>query len=271
MSSRNLDRYIQPFPKGTVLFQEGQPGDRMFVIQSGRVEIVKKIGGQTVVIAQLGPGDCVGEMAILDGQPRSADAVIAEDAQLVVLDRHTFEGLVRDHGEIAVRIMRKLSQRLREANKQLQNFLAENGALRAVELLRSLAGRQIGERFRPLPLGISPQTLAARAGLSVPEAQAVWSRLKAAGVLDDVGGEANLAPDKVVDDYLQYLELKHKYDPLTVRELADMTGLPEDEVHRVIRRVLMTRLEDDKDSGGLADSYQSFLTLKKRFEYLDRV
>lgn len=267
----SLERYTRPCPAGTVLFEEGQPGDTMYVIQSGRVQISKRVGDTRVTIAQLGPGDCVGEMAILDGQPRSADALVAEDAVLVVLDRNTFEQMIRDHGEIAVRIMRKLSQRLREANRTIQNFLAENGALRAVEFLRSLAGVGAPGRFRPLPPTTSPQTVAARAGLSLQEAQEVWGRLRAAGVIDDAGGQVAIAPDEVVDDYLQYLELKQKYDPLTVRELAEMTGLPEDEVHRVVRRVLMSRLAGVEQGSGLADSYQHFLTLKKRFEYLDRV
>ncbi|MFN7134773.1 MAG: Crp/Fnr family transcriptional regulator [Myxococcales bacterium] len=270
MQKQPLERYTQPCPKGTVLFEEGQPGDRMYVIQSGRVQVIKKVGETRVTIAQLGPGDCVGEMAILDGQPRSADAVVIEDAVLVVLDRGTFEQMVREHGEIAVRIMRKLSQRLREANRTIQNFLAENGSLRAVEFLRALAGQNETAQYRPLPRGTTPQTVAARAGLSLQEAQEVWERLRAAGVIDDAGGQVALAPDATVDDYLRYLDLKQKYDPLTVRELAEMTGLPEDEVHRVVRRVLMSRLETEQ-SNGLADSYQHFLALKKRFEYLDRV
>ena len=77
-----------------------------------------------------------------------------------------------------------------------------------------------------------------------------------------------LAPEPVVEEYLSFLELKQRYDPLTVRELSEMTGLPEEEVHRVVRRVLSSRLQLP---GGLVDPYQQFLSLKKRFEYLDRV
>jgi CRP-like cAMP-binding protein len=264
MPEKPLARYTRSYEKGAVLFEEGQAGDCMYVIQSGRVEIVKQLGAQRVTIAVLGAGDCVGEMAVLERQPRSAGAVIAEPAELVVLDRDTFESLVRENGEIAVRIMRKLSQRLREANRQIENFLVRSGAMRAVEWLRGIAGVGRAGNPRPLPEGTTAQTLASRAGLSLQEARTVWGRLRAAGVLDDAGEPATLAPEPVVDDYLAYLELKQTYDPLTARELAELTGLSEEEVHRVARRVLDRKLAD---SGPLVDSYQQFLTLKRRFEY----
>jgi phosphoglycerate kinase len=62
MGKETLDRYLKPCPQGTVLFQEGEPGDRMFVIQSGRVQIVKRVGDVRFPLASLGPGDCIGEM-----------------------------------------------------------------------------------------------------------------------------------------------------------------------------------------------------------------
>lgn len=267
MATPSLDRYVKPCPRGTVLFEEGQPGDRMYVIQSGRVQILKKIGAVRFPLASLGPGDSVGEMSLLDGQPRSADAVVSEDATLLVVERETFEQLVRENGEVAVRLMRKLSERLRETNRTLEGFLAQNGAMVAVQLLRSLAGP--GQEERPLPPEATPQALAGRAGMPLAEARGVWDRLKAAGVLTVSGGRARLAGDPLVEEYLAYLEFKQRYDPLTVHELAEVTGLPEDEVHRVVRRVLSSRLPQGEASG-LVDAYQQYLTLKRRFEYHDR-
>ncbi|HCF56486.1 MAG TPA: Crp/Fnr family transcriptional regulator [Myxococcales bacterium] len=267
MAEALLERYTGSYPKGTVLFDEGEPGDRMFVIHSGRVEVVKRVGSERLTIAELGPGESVGEMAILDGQPRSASAVVCEDAVLVVLDSRTFESLIRQSGEIAVRILRKLSQRLREANRQIEGFVARNGTLAAVEALRGLAGPE-REGLRPLPLGTSARNLGARVGVGGREAETVWQRLRAAGVIVERDGEAALAPDPRVEEYLAYLDLKQRYDPLTVRELSEVSGLPEGEVHRVVRRMLASRLQAEQ---GLVDPYQHFLSLKKRFEYLDRV
>jgi CRP-like cAMP-binding protein len=266
MVKASLDRYLKPCPSGTILFQEGEPGDRMFVIQTGRVQIVKRVGDVRFPLADLGPGDCVGEMALLDGQPRSADAVAAEDSTLLVVERGTFETLIRENGEVAVRIMRKLSERLREANRAIEGFLAQNGTLSALRLLRGMAAG--GPGFRPLPPQATPHALAAQAGMPLSEAEAVWGRLKAAGVLAVVDGQTRLAPEGTLDDYLAYLDLKQKYDPMTVRELAEVTGLAEDEVHRLVRRVMSNRLPGG--GGGLVDSYQQFLALKRRFEYPER-
>ena len=268
MGNPSLDRYVKPFARGTVLFEEGQPGDRMYVIQSGRVQIIKRVGEMRFPLANLGPGDCVGEMALLDGQPRSADAVVDADGTLLVIERATFEQLLRDNGEIAVRIMRKLSERLREANRTIEGFLAQNGALFAVKMLRDMAPP--GDGFRELPAEAGPQALAAKAGLSLSEAKAAWDRLRFAGVIDEKDGRSRLAPNADVEDYLAYLEMKQKYDPMTVRELAEVTGLAEDEVHRVVRRVLANRLPAGPEQGQLIDSYQKYLTLKRRFEYPDR-
>jgi CRP-like cAMP-binding protein len=268
MGKPSLDRYVKPCPRGTVLFQEGQPGDRMYVIQTGKVQIVKRVGEVRFPLASLGPGDCVGEMALLDGQPRSADALVSEDSTLLVIERATFEQLIRENGEVAVRIMRKLSERLREANRTIEGFVAQNGAMSAVHLLRELVGPGEGQ-WRTLPKDSSAQTLSEKAGLPLGEARSIWDRLRAAGVLDEADGVVRLAPDTAVDEYLAYLEAKQKYDPMTVRELAEVTGLAEEEVHRVVRRVLANRLPSNA-AAGLVDSYQQYLTLKRRFEYPDR-
>jgi CRP-like cAMP-binding protein len=266
MGNSSLDRYLKPCPKGTVLFEEGQSGDRMYVIQTGKVQVVKRIGDVRFPLAVLGPGDCVGEMALLDGQPRSADALVTEDSTLLVLERGTFEHLLRDNGEIAVRIMRKLSERLREANRTIEGILAHNGVLLAVRMLRTMASP--GQGSRELPADASPETLALRGGLTLEEAKGAWERLRLAGVLQQADGRTRLAPDEIVDDYLGYLDMKQRYDPLTVHELADVTGLAEEEVHRVVQRVLANRIPAGQNE--LVDTYQQYLTLKRRFEYPDR-
>jgi DNA-binding IclR family transcriptional regulator len=162
--------------------------------------------------------------------------------------------------------MRKLSQRLRDANRQIESLLDHNGAVCAIRLLRGLAGPE-RDGWRPLPQGTGPAALSASAGLPPGEAQGIWERLRAIGLVVELPAP-RLATERMLDEYLAYLELKQRYDPLSVRELSEVTGLPEDEVHQVVRRLLASRLEGQ---GKLVDPYQHFLSLKKRFEYLDRV
>ncbi len=270
MLGKGLERHASTYAPGAVVFREGDAGDRMFVIAHGRVRIVKRIDEGEITIASLGPGDCFGEMALLERETRSATAIVAEESKLVAIDAQAFEHLVKQNGEIAWRIMKRLSHRLREANRHLLNFLAENSARRAVEVIRSAAGGA-PDTYRSIAEGSSPSWLAPRAGLSLSDAEDVWNRLRNSGILIVVSGALCLAPDAEVEDYLAYLDLKQKYDPVTARELAEMTGLPEDEVHRVIRKVLISRLGSEPDDVKINDSYRRYLGLKKRFEYQDRV
>jgi len=69
-------------------------------------------------------------------------------------------------------------------------------------------------------------------------------------------------------DYLLYLDLREQYDPLTASELAELVGVPEEEAHRIVRRVLQARLHGERRAGQpLADNYSTYLALKERFEY----
>ena len=95
--------------KGEALFDAGEVGDSMFVIVSGEVEIVR--GG--AVIARLGEGECVGEMAALDWEPRSATVRAAADTHLVRLERNDLMDLLTDYPELVRSLARVLVERIR--------------------------------------------------------------------------------------------------------------------------------------------------------------
>lgn len=91
------------------LMKEGELGDSLFILVEGEVEVRK--GRQA--IAQLGPGECVGEMALLDSEPRSATVRAAEDVRVLRLDRDAFDELMDGHVDIARGVIRVLTRRLR--------------------------------------------------------------------------------------------------------------------------------------------------------------
>ncbi|MEI7895144.1 MAG: Crp/Fnr family transcriptional regulator [Myxococcales bacterium] len=123
MSDSLFARYAREFPAGHLLFREGEPGSEMFVIQSGLVQVLKRVGGEDRPLATLGRGDFVGEMAILNGKPRVASALVVEDAQCVVLDGAMLETMVTRSPEIAVRLIKKLASRLDAADELIQILL----------------------------------------------------------------------------------------------------------------------------------------------------
>lgn len=116
-----LKAYTRQIPAGDFVFREGDLGTEMYIIQEGRIEILKKsASGHERLLAALEKGDFFGEVSILEDLPRTASARVAADATLVQINGSTFDHMLRTNPEIAVRMMRKMSRRLREADRLLQ-------------------------------------------------------------------------------------------------------------------------------------------------------
>src|SRR5262245_40309104 len=128
MAEKNpFAKFLTHFDNGHVLFHEGDEGDDMYIIQSGRVAIKKKVKDGEATLAVLEKGDFFGEMSILERLPRSASAEVIEEGDLIVISSETFGDMIKANPEIAVRMLRKQSIRLRETNKQLENIMASGG------------------------------------------------------------------------------------------------------------------------------------------------
>jgi CRP-like cAMP-binding protein len=122
-------RFLTRYNKGQVLFREGDVGEEMFIVQSGRVAIKKKVrDGSEATLAVLEKGDFFGEMALLERLPRSASAEVIEDGDLIKIDNEVFGDMIKANPEIAIRMLRKYSIRLRETTRQIEAALA-GGAL----------------------------------------------------------------------------------------------------------------------------------------------
>ncbi|MFQ5791833.1 MAG: cyclic nucleotide-binding domain-containing protein [Acidobacteriota bacterium] len=118
-----FSRFLTHYGKGQFVFREGEEGDEMYIIQSGRVCIEKQIRGKKNVLNVLEKGDFFGEMSILERLPRTADAEVLEDAGLITINSQTFGEMIRSNPEIAVRMLRKYSMRMREFSEQLEALL----------------------------------------------------------------------------------------------------------------------------------------------------
>lgn len=130
----------QALKKGDVLFREGDEGTALYMIIAGKLKIVRQSGeGDEMILAVLCQGDLCGEMALLDGLCRSADAVAAEDTQLYGLNRSDFITFVMSN-EMAVRsILETLSKRLRRCDDLLEDIFFLNISTRLVKKLVELA------------------------------------------------------------------------------------------------------------------------------------
>src|SRR4029077_11264090 len=98
----------------------------MFIIHEGKIEILNQVGGKETVLAVLEKGDFFGEMSVLEEMPRAASARAITDTRLLQINGSTFDQMLRDNPEIAVRMMRKLSRRLRETDDLLKVALGSS-------------------------------------------------------------------------------------------------------------------------------------------------
>src|SRR5262245_28975849 len=120
-------KFLTHFKKGHVLFHEGDEGEDMYIIQAGKVAIKKKVPHGETLLATLEKGDFFGEMAILERMPRSASAETVEESDLIVINGETFGDMIKANPEIAIRMLRKYSIRLRETNRQIEQVMAQSG------------------------------------------------------------------------------------------------------------------------------------------------
>ena len=113
--------------QNTRLFRQGDTGDAMYLIESGRVKIsIRDDDKQELVLAELAQGDFFGEMSLIDGRQRSADAQVIEDSRLAVLSREAFLSFVRTNPDVALEMLSALTDRLRRTDDLLRSRVSRN-------------------------------------------------------------------------------------------------------------------------------------------------
>jgi CRP/FNR family cyclic AMP-dependent transcriptional regulator len=181
-----VEHTIEHHPAGTVIFRQGDDGDAMYVIESGSVEIRRRINEQENVLAVLGPGQFFGEMAILNSRPRSATAVVRRDARFRVIAARDFLAYMAAQEDLVGGIIRTLAERLDQANHQAELFMHEHPDHRMVHSLCHAAEEQVykGEGGRgAVYIPFTLMELAERASVSWDEAVDVVERLALDGLI----------------------------------------------------------------------------------------
>ncbi len=209
-----FQRYGQEYPKGTVVFSDGEPGKQVFVLQSGRVEIIKKVGELETRLAVLGPGEFFGEMAIISNKPRSATAVVTEDSKLLVIDPKTFEGMIRGNSEIALRMIKRLAERLSDASEQIENLLLMDPHRRVVHRLLQICQSHGRPTEEGVEIPFSTREQPTHIGVGEASIRGILSRLERAGLVERRADRVTVRDTARLQDYLKYLEMKWKFGDL---------------------------------------------------------
>ncbi|MEW6685609.1 MAG: Crp/Fnr family transcriptional regulator [Candidatus Edwardsbacteria bacterium] len=197
---------------GEILFREGDAGDEMYLIKSGKIKISKVAGGLEKTLATLQEGDFLGEMAIVDSASRSATATALEETHLLTLDREAFKTQIKENPMIEY-LIESLIKRLRETNRQVEILLQKDELCRLTATLISL-GREKGKETAEgmvVSGNFSPEHLAEMVGIVPQKAREISAKLEKSGMV-------KIDPEKLVirslaelEEYWKYTTLKEKF------------------------------------------------------------
>jgi CRP/FNR family cyclic AMP-dependent transcriptional regulator len=185
------------FKARATVFEEGTVGEYMYVIREGQVKVSKMSDdGREKVLEILGPGDFVGEMALLDQSLRSASVKSVSDCVLLALSRNDFMALLRRNPEIALELIREQTRRLRETDEEVRGLLFERVEGRTRRVLLRMATERIPEfPERPATEAVTHQQLADVVGTSRETITRVVKGLKRRGWLAQHGKQYVLMKD----------------------------------------------------------------------------
>ena len=128
------------FPSHTILLSEGDKTDSLYVICSGKVKVeISDEHGKEVILTMLGPGEYFGEMALLDGKPRSASVVTRGPTELLIISRNDFRDILISNPDAVYNLLRGLLKRLREANEKIESLALMDVYGRVLKLFVQLA------------------------------------------------------------------------------------------------------------------------------------
>ncbi|MEE2677684.1 MAG: Crp/Fnr family transcriptional regulator [Myxococcota bacterium] len=168
------ERSLEP---GEAVFDQGDPGDHLYVIRAGEIELVREGDRGERTVARLGPGDFFGELSLVAGQPYSTRALAVSATRVLALDRETLEALCVDQPEIAIRMVRVLVSRLIEAERRLALLGADDllgPVVRALVRQAEPVSRDAGAGFRVVT---TLRRLADTVGLSMLETHRALQQL----------------------------------------------------------------------------------------------
>ncbi len=182
--ARLLSRYGRRFSAGTVLFRDGEPATDAFLLQDGRVRLLKQAGRMERGLRVVRPGDLFGETALLKGAARSSTAVALDDGVALAFDHATFEQVLASSPEVAGRVLSQLIRRLRDAEDQIEILMLRDGQSKVVVALMKFAQQELALSGLPdgqISLTLSPLELSAQVGLDVDSVKRIVAQLRETG------------------------------------------------------------------------------------------
>ena len=187
--------------EGTTVFRQGDPGQSMYVIRAGKVRVIKESNGRQRVVTTLGPGDFFGEMAVVTGGARSATVEVLEEAELLKVPTEKLQEMILGAGEVAIRLIRHLAERLEKANRFIDILLEDDITARVILEVQDMLQHANGSSAPD----ITDSELALKLGVQRDEVRRALRRLTLVGVIEVSGGFVLVRDHERMAEFLEFL------------------------------------------------------------------
>jgi CRP/FNR family transcriptional regulator len=192
------------FPPGVRVFHEGDHSDACFVVRSGDLRVTREHSdGRAIALATFGPGDIFGELAMLDGEARSASVETLTESELLALPASDVRRLLADHPRISVKLIAALTRRLRETNERVARQSFQTVPSRVAGVLTQLVAEETASEGRQgVTVRMTQADLAQLAGTSRESVSRFLATLERAGVVTVGRGRVTVLEPKRLRAYI---------------------------------------------------------------------
>jgi CRP/FNR family cyclic AMP-dependent transcriptional regulator len=198
-STDAFNRFRKTFQQGDVIFSEYEPGDNFYLIQSGRVQIVKIFGDLEKTIAILNPGEIFGEMAILEEAPRSATAIAMDQMTALEFNQENFEILMQGNPQVALTLLKLFAMRIHDQKRKFQILTLDDVEAKVADVFLMLSEHE-------------------------PVDTSEVEEMEFKTTVDDVAHWAGISPEKcrqVINHFINQRRVELYPDRIVVRNIND--------------------------------------------------
>jgi CRP/FNR family transcriptional regulator len=223
-----VNRSEKVFKRGNLMFIEGETSTEMYIIKSGKVRVLKQEGESTVELAVLGPGSVLGELALLDHQPRTATAQVVEEVNALVIDEGLFQRTLAAIPPWLNNIIMEVVKRLRVTMKKSSDDVVQKSIAGVIRVITLQCGREGGEKdgMRTVQLARAKELIYGTIGLGALEVENVLLHLILKDMIlirkSEFGQEYVLIKDiEVLTLYMNYLRARQRGSSMVGEEFSE--------------------------------------------------